>query len=370
MNTAFDSTQLFKSLSQGREESFKALAALPWPNFKDEDWKYTSLNALAQASCVPSSKPFVFENCQKFLTNAPLIKENVNPGGLFKALNRIFSPSCQMIDIPPGLEVNLPLKIVYALNASDNGKAFFPGLTIRLGKGARARILQIFSSRNAAGILIDDVNDIMLEPEAELELVQIFLNDAQSFQISHTHVHQKKDSRLRMFQYTDGANVFRNNLNVVLDAEGSETVLNGLHDLKDIRQADSHTFVDHVAPNARSNQLYKSILDGESRSVFNGKILVRREAQLTNSYQLNKNLLLSRDARVDTKPQLQIYADDVKCSHGATIGQLDDEQLFYLQTRGVGKDDARKMLIRGFVDDVINQVKDLGLKKSLLEAIS
>jgi Fe-S cluster assembly protein SufD len=139
-----------------------------------------------------------------------------------------------------------------------------------------------------------------------------------------------------------------------------------LHDLKGDRHADSHTFIEHIAPNARSNQLYKAILGEQSRSVFNGRVLVHREAQLTNSYQLNKNLILSREARVDTKPQLEIFADDVKCTHGATIGQLDEDQVFYLATRGITKDAATAMLIRGFIDDVLAQIQDPVLKTKLI----
>ena len=171
-----------------------------------------------------------------------------------------------------------------------------------------------------------------------------------------------RNSSFHSFVLTKGAKIFRNNLSVILGGEGAQAHVNGLHALKGDRHADSHTFLDHRAPNTRSDQLYKCILQDSAHSVFNGKISVRREAQLTNSYQLNKNLILSRECCVDTKPQLEINADDVKCTHGATIGQLSEEELFYLQTRGIGKDEARQMLVRGFVEDVLNKISNPGLR--------
>jgi Fe-S cluster assembly protein SufD len=168
---------------------------------------------------------------------------------------------------------------------------------------------------------------------------------------------------------TRGGKAVHDNLSVVLEGQGAEVFLNGLHHLAGAAEAQSITSVDHVAPSTMSDQLYKSILRDKSHSVFHGKIMVRREAQLTNAYQLNKNLLLSSEARVDTKPQLEIFADDVKCSHGAAIGQLDDEQMFYLQTRGIDRAAAGEMLVHGFVEDVLDRIKDARLRQAVEDVI-
>jgi len=205
--------------------------------------------------------------------------------------------------------------------------------------------------------------EVVLEEGARLELLRLVASGTGGFCESRLQVRQARDSSLLVFFVTKGGRGVKDHVSVALEGEGAEAFVNGLHHLAGESEAESHTFVDHVAPSTMSSQLYKSILRDKSRSVFNGRIMVRREAQLTNAYQLNKNLLLSPAARVDTKPQLEIFADDVKCSHGATIGQLDDEQMFYLQTRGIDRIAAGEMLVHGFVQDVLEQIKDPRLRE-------
>ncbi|MBI5415840.1 MAG: SufD family Fe-S cluster assembly protein, partial [Candidatus Omnitrophica bacterium] len=159
--------------------------------------------------------------------------------------------------------------------------------------------------------------------------------------------------------------IARNNLDVVLEGEGAGAVLNGLYSVYREQLVDNHTSVDHRVPNATSNQLYKGVLNDAARAVFNGKIFVRPAAQKTNSYQLNKNLLLGKDCRVDTKPQLEIFADDVKCTHGATIGQLDEDELFYLQARGISRKEAVRILTQGFVDDLIGKISSESIRRKI-----
>lgn len=154
----------------------------------------------------------------------------------------------------------------------------------------------------------------------------------------------------------------RNNLAICLDGENIESSLDGLYGIRGHQHIDNHTCVDHRYPHCTSSQLYKGILDGSARAVFNGKIFVRREAQKTNAYQLNRNLMLSPDAEVDTKPQLEIYADDVKCTHGATIGQIDEDEIFYLQSRCIPKKQAISLLSHGFAEDVLYQIGNPGIR--------
>ena len=227
---------------------------------------------------------------------------------------------------------------------------------IHLEAGAEAVVGILFTSALSGSHV-----EVVLEEGARLELLRAIDPGAGVACQSLLQVRQAKDSSLRAFFLTKGG--VEDHVSVALEGAGAEAFLNGLHHLAGEFQALSHTFVDHIAPSTMSDQLYKSILRDRSRSVFNGKIMVRREAQLTNSYQLNKNLLLSPEAHVDTKPQLEIFADDVKCSHGATIGQLDDEQMFYLQTRGIDRAAAAEMLVHGFIQDVLDRIRDPRLRE-------
>jgi Fe-S cluster assembly protein SufD len=203
--------------------------------------------------------------------------------------------------------------------------------------------------------------DIVLKEGARLEILRVASDEA----ASALKVRQAKDSSLRSFFFTRGGVAVKEDVHVALEGDGAEAFINGLHYLASEATAQSIVHVEHIAPRTTSDQLYKSILRDKARSVFNGRIIVRREAQLTNAYQLNKNLLLSSEARVDTKPELEIFADDVKCSHGAATGQLDEDQLFYLQTRGIDKPAAAQMLVHGFVEDVLDRIKNPALRQEI-----
>ena len=168
---------------------------------------------------------------------------------------------------------------------------------------------------------------------------------------------------------TLGARLSRHNLSVIMDHEGAECWVDGLYIVGTGQHADTHSIIDHKQPHCTSHQLYKGILDGKSRAVFNGKVFVRHGAQKTDAMQTNKNLLLSNEAHVDTKPQLEIFADDVKCAHGAAIGQLDEDELFYLSTRGIHSDLARNLLTYGFAEEVIGKIKVESIKTQLDEAV-
>jgi Fe-S cluster assembly protein SufD len=372
MENNFLSSPFVTGLLSGKEMP-SSLQGLSFSGIAGEAWKYTDLGLLFDASFRVSSFGWstVFPSGveEVSLKYDPALFATPNDAKEFLSLHEVFATVPLMIDIPAEVAPVGPLRLLYEPVQISGPGAFFPRAVLKVGANARARVLQMFNARGAGVSYTGDLTDIILEPGAQLDILQVFLNHADSFQISHTRVFQKKDSALRSFQLTKGSSLFRNNFSVILDDQGASADISGLHQLDGISHADSHTLIEHRAPNATSRQLYKSILDGESRSVFNGRVMVRREAQQTSSYQLNKNLLLSRGARVDTKPQLEIFADDVKCTHGATIGQLSDEQLFYLQTRGLKRDAARRMLIRGFVDDVVGQVRDPGLRDDLKKAI-
>ena len=184
----------------------------------------------------------------------------------------------------------------------------------------------------------------------------------ESYQISTEQAYQLKDSNFTINTITLQGTLVRNNLNIEVDAEGCETNLNGIYLGEGKNHTDNHTIVDHLKPNCNSNEVYKGILDDNSVGVFNGKVFVRPDAQKTNAFQQNNNILLTDDAVINSKPELEIYADDVKCSHGSTIGQLDDEAIFYLQARGVSKRSAINMMITAFVKDALDRVSIPALK--------
>jgi len=233
---------------------------------------------------------------------------------------------------------------------------------VRISDGEGVALVHVGVGMSAVVASSASALEVILEEGSRLEILRFFPLEPGQERDVFLNVCQKKDSFLTAFLMTKGSVSFKDVIKVVLEGPGAEISLNGLHDLKDTAQAQSFTFIDHVAPSTKSNQLYKSVVHDQAHSVFNGRIMVRREAQLTNAYQLNKNLILSPEARVDTRPQLEIFADDVKCSHGAAIGQLDDEQLFYFQTRGISRDAAGQMLVKGFIENVLESVKDPQLK--------
>ncbi|MBF0593984.1 MAG: Fe-S cluster assembly protein SufD [Candidatus Omnitrophica bacterium] len=288
-----------------------------------------------------------------------------NDSPLFGRLNRVLFSDPLVISV--GRAVTSPglINIVNIITSPD--AAVFPRIMIKVNEGASLNVVQSYLSIPDIAYLDLPVTDIVLDAGARLDYGERHLHSTAGTHIGAVRVWQKKDSTLRSCILSTGAGIFRSNVNVILEGQGASAEINGLHSLQGEAHADSHTYLEHVAPNTTSNQLYKCVLEGESHSVFHGRVFVHREAQQTNSYQLNKNLLLSRECRVDTKPQLEIKADDVKCTHGATIGQMDEDQLFYLQTRAVSRDEAVRMLVRGFMDDVLSRVQNPLVREALTQ---
>lgn len=205
---------------------------------------------------------------------------------------------------------------------------------------------------------------------AGLNLYTIQNDQGPRHQVGLIRIHQAAFSRVNTFTFTLSGKIIRNNLQLILDGEGIESHMYGLYLLANDTVADNHTVVDHRMPNSYSNELYKGVMDGSSRGVFNGKIYVRPQAQKTNAFQANRNILLSPNAIINTKPQLEIWADDVKCSHGCTSGQLDEEALFYLRTRGIDKRSAQGMMLYAFAGEVLTYVKNPVVKEYLDVVIS
>jgi len=237
--------------------------------------------------------------------------------------------------------------------------------------GSEISILETYHSmESSAAVFVNAVSEVVIQENAKVNYIKM---QNEELNVSHVNFHQvnmAKNSNHHITTISLGGSLVRNNLHIRLDDINCSTYLNGLYIADGNQLMDNHSLVDHAMPNCYSNELYKGIIGGDATGVFNGKIFVRKDAQKTNAYQSNKNILLSDNASMNAKPQLEIFADDVKCSHGATIGQIDEEALFYLRARGIGEASARALLNHAFAADVIDQIPDEQVKDKLLEIIS
>ena len=240
-----------------------------------------------------------------------------------------------------------------------------PRHRIDIGQCAEVTLVQTSAGLDDQACWTNAHTEIHVGQNSQVSYTQIQVDNAQAYHVHNTHVHLSRDSQMECFTLTTGGRLVRNNFNATLDGSGIDITLNGLSTVRGHQHVDHHTVVDHRAPHSVSSQLYKNILTDHGRSVFNGKIFVRRPAQQTNAYQLNRNVLLSRQAEADTRPQLEIFADDVRCTHGATVGPINEAELFYLQSRGMTRDQAISLMSHGFAEDVLATLSDLDLQAHL-----
>lgn len=394
-----------------RTQSLSRFLELGIPTTKDEEWKYTSVASLAGVPFKLALKSDLAETAAfdeyaqndeirivlvngflspklsflpkniKGLTYLPLqdaLKSHAEeiknilgrhaPGSesAFVALNKALVQEGVFIKVDPKAVCEKLIHIVHVTSNPGAQVAVSSRAIISVGKSSQASILQSHVAfDDKISYFTNALTDIFIDENATLNYCKAQKESLNAYHIDNTRVWQERSSNLEGFSIMCGGKLTRNNLDIIIDGEGANSTLNGLYCLNGAQHADNHTSVDHRFPNCTSNQLYKGILNGSSRAVFNGKIFVKPIAQKTNSYQLNKNLLMGKDCRVDTKPQLEIFADDVKCTHGATIGQLDPDEIFYLQTRAIPKDKVIQMLARGFVDELLNMIKDEEINRKL-----
>lgn len=283
----------------------------------------------------------------------------------FAALNTAFIKNGTFIKVEKNIVVDKPIAIYNLSDASANESINYPRNLILAGTSSQVSIIEIFGTVGSHNSLVNTVTEIVMEENAIVDYYKIGNDSEHAYHIGLTQVYQTNNSTFTANTIAFGGGMIRNNLQIKIDGEGCTANMNGLYLLNGKSHVDNHTIVDHIKPNSVSNELYKGILDGYSKGVFNGKVFVRKEAQKTNAFQSNKNILLTDDATVNTKPQLEIWADDVKCSHGCTTGQLDLDALFYLQARGIDKDKAKAMLLYAFAIDVLKNVKIDALKEYL-----
>jgi len=405
-----------------RENSFELFEHSGFPDVKQEEWKYTNVASIAKANFapVPASNgtaltkddglmSFIYEEARQSrlvfvngmlrqdLSSLAALPEGVVALDLrealrggeyestlreylehpvlangFAALNTALFRSGLLLKIPSGISVEAPIQLLFIGEsvAENPPPAAFPRVLVLAEENSSVTIVESYASTNDDGVyLTNAIIDMSLADGARVQHYKIQRESMGAFHIATTRAELGRNAVYNTTAINFGAALSRHDIHVQMDHEGAECSVDGLYMVDGRQHTDTHSVIDHKQPHCSSHQLYKGILDGRSRAVFNGKVFVRHGAQQTDARQTNKNLLLSTDARVDTKPQLEIFADDVKCTHGAAVGQIDEEERFYLESRGINPILARNMLTYGFAEEVIERIGIESIRRELDEAV-
>ena len=284
----------------------------------------------------------------------------------FTALNAAFIGAGVFVHLPKNVKIDQPIQFLFT---TDDGKISFPRILIVAEAFAEATIIETYNRADETKYLTNAVVEISVADEAKIKHFRVQRESHSAFHISNTAAEVGRGSVYDTTAINLGGKLSRHDVSLKFNAEGGEAFVDGLYFLGEDQHHDTHSIIRHDVPNCTSHQTYKGILNDKSRGVFNGKVFVAVGASGTDGYQSNKNLLLSNDARVDTKPQLEIFNDDVKCSHGATVGQLEEEELFYLLSRGLNESLAKNLLTYGFAEEIVNKIEIESIKKQLDEAV-
>ncbi len=339
-----------------REKAFAYFTENGFPTPKDEEWKYTNVSQI-------SNFKFQISNSNTESQTSDFLKDFDYKRNGFTALNLAFA-DVVLVTIPKETSVEKPIEFNFK---ADENTANFPHVIVVAESGSKATIIENYESNGAS--FTNSAIQIFVEDNANLTHYRVQKESAEAFHIGTTEISLKRGSFYNSTNINLGAKLSRHDIHLKFTAEGSEAFVDGLYMLSGNQHHDTHSTIDHALPNCVSHQNYKGVLNDKSRGVFNGKVFVRENASGTDAKQSNKNLLMSNDARVDTKPQLEIYNDDVKCAHGATVGQLEEEELFYLLSRGLNETLARNLLTYGFAEEIVNKIGIEAIKKQLDEAV-
>ena len=409
-------------LSKVRKEGFETFNSKGLPTHKNEEWKYsgaTVSNLFKKEYQLPEDVKQVqvskddidemrlpgFENANELvfvngkfipelstirtseeqLVVMPLeeaensnykeiVKEHLGKSNIFvndgiHALNTSFIYGGVFIFVKRKQEVSNPVYFYHISDARDNHILAQPRTLVFLDERSKLQIVESYKTIGSMDSFTNEVAEVVVNTDAILEYYKIQNDKISASQVATTHVRQIGKSFAHTLVLSLNGGTIRNNTNIIMEAEGNEAHMYGLYLLKGKTHVDNHTLVDNTMPNCFSNELYKGVIDGSATGVFSGKIYVRPDAQKTNAYQSNNNILLSDNASVNSKPQLEIYADDVKCSHGCTVGRLDEEALFYLRARGISKEHAQAMLLQAFASNIVEQIKIEPLREYAEELI-
>jgi Fe-S cluster assembly protein SufD len=393
-----------------RKQAIAKFAELGFPTTKNEEWRFTNIAPIAKTQFAPALR---YENDSVFVSHvkkfslglkctrlvfvnghyAPelsviaasskgakvtnlktalqtdavhqhLAKYVRHEENAFTALSAAFFQDGAFIHVGDNVNVKGPIHLLF-IAAGERSVASTPRNLIVVGTNSKISIVESYVSLAQVPYFTNVVTEFVVGENAVVEHDKLQNEALDSFHVGTIHFRQARSSNVVSNAINLGGAIVRNTITAVLNDEGIECTLNGLNLATGTQLIDNHTTIDHAKPHCASHELYKSVLDGKSRGVFNGKIFVRKDAQKTDAKQTNKTLLLSDDATIDTKPQLEIFADDVKCTHGATVGYLDDEQMFYLRSRGIGVEAARDLLTFAFASDVVNRIHIDALRDKL-----
>jgi Fe-S cluster assembly protein SufD len=372
-------------LGERRALALAAFCEQGFPHTKLEEWRYTNVAPIAKLAFEPAAAaPEITGQTGVSLASVANLR-GTDPERLrgllergaaakdrsFALLADAFLDDGIVVEIARGTAVAQPVQVRFAATEQASAVARHPRVIVTAERDSKAIVVLAFDAlASAAGALTNLVVDVQVEANASLELVLVQREEMGCFHVSNTNARVERDARFAIHTVTLGGELVRNDLDVVLADEGAECDLRGLFLGRGSAIVDNHTSVDHAMPHGTSRELYKGILADAARGVFRGKVLVRPDAQKTDATQSNPNILLGARAEIDTKPQLEIYADDVKCAHGATVGQLDPEALFYLQSRGIGQSEGRAMLTRAFASEITPALPDADLAQQLDHAIA
>jgi Fe-S cluster assembly protein SufD len=402
-----------------RESALERFEQIGLPTTDVEDWKYTNVAPIAKGGFVPvatdsqselsaeavaefiapeASSRLVFVNGvyraefssveklpvgvvvanlrealtgeHEFVMRSHLARPTETEIDGLNALNAAFlGSSGALIYLPKGAQVEAPIQLLFLAVKAAQPAAIFPRVLVVAERESAATLIESYASPEESLSFTNSLVEVFVGENARVTHYKVQRESERAFHIATTNAELGRSGVYDLTTITLGAQLSRHGLNIKLAHEGAECWADGLYLVGTGQHADTHSLIDHVSPHCTSHQLYKGILDGKSRAVFNGKVFVHKDAQKTDAMQSNKNLLLSNEARVDTKPQLEIYADDVKCAHGATVGQLEEEELFYLVSRGLHTDLARNLLTYGFAEELVEKIKIESIKRQLDEAI-
>jgi len=351
-------------LAELRQSAFARFAELGFPTTHDEEWRFTNVAPIARAEF--KVRPLVgqaaglsacgLEDARDIVGRYASFEQNA-----FIALNTAFLDNVTFIRVARGATLEQPIEITYDAGQA-NGLSHHPRTLIVVGADAHCTIVERYTGSGA--YFTNAVTEIVAGDGAVVDHYKVQLEDEAAFHVAAMQVSLGRSANFATHNISLGGALVRNDIGATL-SEGTEATVNGLYVVNGTQHVDNHTTIDHAKPHGTSHELYKGILDGRATAVFNGRILVRKDAQKTDSKQTNKNLVLSDEAVINTKPELQIFADDVRCTHGATIGQLDAESMFYLRSRGIGKEQARDLLTYAFAKDIVDRIKVQSLRDSL-----
>ncbi len=392
-------------LSEKRLSALSGFEQNGFPNTRQENWKYTDVRAIARGDFTATSDAEVSisheeianirfndldcyeltfvngkfrhdlsqleglpegvivcdlaEAIEKYenLVSANMTNEAESNVSSFTALNTAFVQHGAFIYLPKKVVLEKPINLLYLAKDQETNFAAHPRNVIVMESQSSAVVIESYIGLDDSQYFTNAVSDLSLAAAARLDHYKVQQESMNSYHIGYLKAQQHKDSYLESHSISLGGAIVRNDIHSQLDAAGAEIVMNGLYMTSGKQHVDNHTRVDHLKPHTLSTENYRGVLNDRSRAVFNGKVIVHKDAQKIEAHQNNANLLLSDDAEIDTKPELEIYADDVKCSHGATVGQLDKDMLFYLRSRAIDEDTARSLLTFAFAEEVISKIK-------------